>query len=132
MVIPLYREKEYFGGMKNWIARILVSALAVLITTYLLKGVTRVEIWDAIVIALVLSFLNAFLKPVLVILTIPATVLSLGLFLLVINACIILVADAMLDRFEVANFWWALLFSLILSFLNVILERIFGTNQEPR
>lgn len=132
MVIPLYREKEYFGGMKNWIARILVSALAVLITTYLLKGVTRVEIWDAIVIALVLSFLNAFLKPVLVILTIPATVLSLGLFLLVINACIILVADAMLDRFEVANFWWALLFSLILSFLNTILERIFGTNQEPR
>ncbi len=132
MVIPLYREKEYFGGMKNWIARILVSALAVLITTYLLKGVTRVEIWDAIVIALVLSFLNAFLKPVLVILTIPATVLSLGLFLLVINACIILVADAMLDRFEVANFWWALLFSLILSFLNAILERIFGTNQEPR
>ncbi|MBX7202739.1 MAG: phage holin family protein [Bacteroidia bacterium] len=118
--------------MKNWIARILVSALAVLITTYLLKGVTRVEIWDAIVIALVLSFLNAFLKPVLVILTIPATVLSLGLFLLVINACIILVADAMLDRFEVANFWWALLFSLILSFLNAILERIFGTNQEPR
>lgn len=132
MVIPLYREKEYFGGMKNWIARILVSALAVLITTYLLKGVTRVEIWDAIVLALVLSFLNAFLKPVLVILTIPATVLSLGLFLLVINACIILVADAMLDRFEVANFWWALLFSLILSFLNAILERIFGTNQEPR
>lgn len=39
MVIPLYREKEYFGGMKNWIARIFVSALAVLITTYLLKGV---------------------------------------------------------------------------------------------
>jgi putative membrane protein len=116
--------------MQKWIARILVSSIAVLITAYLLKGVSKLEILDAIIVALVLSFLNAFLRPVFIILTIPATILTLGLFLLVINACIILIADALLDHFEVANFWWALLFSLILSIVNTFLDRIFGTARE--
>jgi putative membrane protein len=115
--------------MQKWLARILVSSIAVLITAYMLKGVRDVAIWDALLVALVLSFLNAFLRPILVILTIPATVLTLGLFLLVINALIILTADALLDHFEVDNFWWALLFSLILSFINTILDRIFGTGR---
>lgn len=116
--------------MKNWIARILVSSIAVLITAYLLPGVRNILILDAIVVALVLSFLNAFLRPVLVLLTIPATVFTFGLFLLVINACIILIADSLLDHFEVRNFWWALLFSLILSLVNSVLDHLFGTKRQ--
>ena len=112
--------------MKNWIIRVLISSVAVIITSYLLKGVKNVGFIDAIVVAVVLSFLNSFLKPILVVLTIPVTVITLGLFLLVINAGIIMAADSILDNFHVESFGWALLFSLILSFVNAILEGIFG------
>ena len=125
-------ENEYFGHMQKWLAHVLVSSIAVLLTAAILPGVEELRIWDAIIVALVLSFLNAFLKPILVLLTIPATLVTLGLFLLVINACIILVADALLSDFEVRNFWWALLFSLILSIVNSVLARIFGTAENGR
>ncbi|MFM2285502.1 MAG: hypothetical protein RLZZ543_999 [Bacteroidota bacterium] len=116
--------------MKNWFARVLVSSFAVLITAYLLPHV-KVENWPAaLMLAIVLAFLNAFLKPILVILTLPVTVLSLGLFLLVINTGIIVFADYLLDEFHVDNYFWALMFSLILSIVNSILEGILGTNQK--
>jgi putative membrane protein len=82
-----------------------------------------------LLVALVLSFLNTFLKPVLLILTIPVTLLTFGLFLLVINAIIIVVADALLDGFNVNGFGWALLFSLILSVINALLQSMTGLNQ---
>ena len=111
--------------MINWISKVLLSALAVFFLSWLLPGVDINESYqNAFLVALVLSLLNAFLKPVLVILTLPATILSLGLFMLVINAGIILLADKMLDGFEVNNFWWALLFSSLLSIVNSILNRL--------
>jgi putative membrane protein len=116
--------------MKNWFVRILVSALAVLITAEILSGVEISGVPAAVIVALVLSFLNTFLKPILLILTIPITLLTLGLFLLAINSIIILVADYLLDDFYVRNFWWALLFSMILSFINSILGNMLGTNKE--
>jgi putative membrane protein len=116
--------------MKNWFLRILVSALAVLITAEILSGVEISGVPAAVIVALVLSFLNTFLKPILLILTIPITLLTLGLFLLAINSIIILVADYLLDDFYVRNFWWALLFSMILSFINSILGNMLGTNKE--
>ncbi len=76
----------------------------------------------ALWLAFVLSILNGFLKPILIILTIPATIISLGLFLFVINAGIILIADYFLTGFSVDGFWWALLFSLLLSVVTSILE----------
>lgn len=79
-------------------------------------------------VAAVLAFLNAFLKPLLIIFTIPFTVITLGLFLLVINAVIIIVTDNLIDGFEVRNFWWALLFSLILSLTTSVFEAIGGLN----
>lgn len=112
--------------MKNWIIRVCISSLAVMITAYILEGVDNVGFVDALLVGLVLSFLNMFLRPVLVVLTIPVTIFSLGLFLIVINACIILVADSILDNFNVRNFWWAIIFSLILSFINSILELLLG------
>ena len=89
--------------MKKWLLQSILSAVAVLFTAQILPGVQVSGILDALLVALVLSFLNTFLKPVLLILTIPVTLLTFGLFLLVINAIIIVVADALLDGFNVTD-----------------------------
>ena len=106
----------------KWIVRILLNGLAVVLTAYLLPGVGVTDYWTALIVALVLSIANIIVKPVLIILTIPITIMTLGLFLLVINALIILLADYLVDGFGVDGFWWALLFSLILSVFNSLFE----------
>lgn len=110
----------------NFIIRILISTLAVLLTSYLLpKNIVHVDTFTtALIVALVLAFLNAVVKPLMIILTIPATIFTLGLFLLVINAAIIMIADHFVDGFKVGGFWSALLFSVILAIVNSIFERI--------
>ena len=105
----------------NFIIRILLTAVAVVILAKFLPGVDVEGFTSAIIVAVVLGLLNIFIKPILVILTLPITVVTLGLFLLVINACIILLADKFIDGFAVDGFWIALLFSLLLSFLQSIL-----------
>ncbi|MBN2175836.1 MAG: phage holin family protein [Bacteroidales bacterium] len=105
----------------NIILRILLSALAVIMTTYILPGVHIRDFLSAIIVAVILAILNGILKPILVILTIPITILTLGLFLLVINAIIILLASSMVPGFYVDGFWWALLFSIILSVISYLL-----------
>lgn len=107
----------------NFLFKVLISTFAVFISAYLLNGVSVEPFTTAIVVAFVLALLNALLKPILVILTIPVTVMSLGLFLLVINAFIIQLAAYIVRGFEVANFWWALLFSIILSVVSWLLEQ---------
>lgn len=102
----------------NWIIRIFLNGLAVALTAYLLPGVDVTDYWTALIVAIVLAVANVIVKPVLVVFTIPITILTLGLFLLVINALIILIADYLVDGFYVDGFWWALLFSLILSLFN--------------
>jgi len=102
----------------NIIVRILLNAIIVFVLAYILPGVTADSFWSAIIVAVVLALLNIVVKPILVILTIPITLVTLGLFLLVINACIILMASYLIDGFAVSNFWWALLFSLLLSLFN--------------
>ncbi len=82
------------------------------------------SLFYALLVALLLSFLNAFVKPLLVFITLPATILTFGLFLWVINAILVLILDAMLDGFQVANFGWALLFSLLYTLLMSIFERL--------
>ena len=105
------------------IIKLLLSAVAVVATAYLLDPHVQVEsFWIAIVVAAVLSLFHIFLKPVLVILTIPVTILTLGLFLLVINAALILLADWFIGGFQVDGFLWALIFSLILSVIVSILH----------
>lgn len=110
----------------KFLIQLIISTLAVLIASYLLPGVTidGNSFYTALVVAAVLAFLNAIIKPILVILTIPITVLTLGLFLLVINALMIMLAAKIVDGFHVDGFWWALLFSLILSLTTSILEGI--------
>jgi len=108
----------------KWIAKLFANAIAVLITAYLLPGVSIEDFITAIIVAAVLALLNNFLKPILIILTIPVTILTLGLFLLVINAVIILLADDLVGGFHVDNFWWALLFSVILSLINSLFGKL--------
>lgn len=102
----------------NNLVRFLLSGLAVLLTAYLLPGVDVKHYGYALLVAVVLSLANLIIKPILVVLTIPITVVTLGLFLLVINALIILLVDYITPGFQVDGFWWALAFSLILSIFN--------------
>ncbi len=105
----------------NLIIKLLITAVAVVVLAKVLPGVEVAGFTSAIILAIVLAFLDAIIKPILVILTLPITILTLGLFLLVINACIILLADKFMGGFNVSGFWVALLFSLLLSFLESVL-----------
>jgi putative membrane protein len=115
--------------------KILVSSLAVFFSAYILPGVELAGYPSAIVVAIVLGVFNAFLRPVLILLTIPVTVFSFGLFLLVINAFIILLTDQLLDGFSVRGFWTALLFSIIVTVVTSLLEALArpdkGTSPSP-
>lgn len=105
----------------NWV----ISALVILVTGYLLPGVHIDSFLTALVAALVLGIINAFIKPIIILLTLPINILTLGLFTFVINAFIILLTSALVPGFRVNGFWWALLFSIVLAIINTILH-IFG------
>ena len=108
----------------NFIMRIIVTSIVAFGLSYLLKdGVHMKDFSAAIILAIVLALLNAVLKPILVFLTFPITLVTLGLFLFVINALIIMLADKILRGFKVDGFWWALLFSLLLSIVTSILYK---------
>jgi putative membrane protein len=108
----------------NGIVRFLLSGLAVFLTAYLLPGVYVTNYGYALLVAAVLSIVNIIVKPILIILTIPLTVITLGLFLLVINAVVIMITDYFVPDFRVAGFWWALAFSLILAIFNSLFSDI--------
>ena len=102
----------------NIILRFLLTGLGVVLSAYLLPGVSVDDYGSAILVAVVLAIANVLVKPILIIFTIPLTIFTLGLFLLVINAIIILLVDYFVPGFTVDGFWWALAFSLILSVFN--------------
>jgi len=106
----------------KFLIKVLVSTFAVFITAYLLPGVAVDQFTTAIIVAFLLAVFNASLKPLLIILTIPVTIMSLGLFLLVINAFIIQLTAYLVRGFVVNTFWWAILFSVILSAVTWLLE----------
>lgn len=109
----------------NLIIKLFLNAIAVVLTAYILPGVYLQDFWYALFLAALLSLLNVSIKPVLIFLTIPATIVSLGLFLLVINAIIVEIAAWILKPgFSVATFWQALFFSILLSIINSIFERL--------
>ncbi len=102
----------------------LVTTVAILITAYFLPGVAVRSLGAAIITALVLGLINAIVRPILIVLTLPLTIVTLGLFIFVLNALLVLLTSAIVPGFEVRNFWWALLFSLIFSVVSFILHRI--------
>ncbi|GAA3646655.1 phage holin family protein [Flavivirga jejuensis] len=108
----------------NLITKLLLNGVAVFVIAYFLNGVHVDGYLTALIVAVVLSVLNLFVKPVLIVLTLPITVVTLGLFLLIINALIILLADKLIDGFSVNSIWIAVLFSILLSVLQSILHSL--------
>lgn len=107
----------------NFLLRIIVTAVVAFGLSAVLPGIHINTFWTALVLAIVLAILNVLLKPILIILTFPITILTFGLFLFVINACIVLLAGKFVNGFRVDGFGWALLFSLLLSILTPLLYR---------
>lgn len=102
----------------------LVTTAAILISAYLLPGITINSLPAALITALVLGLINAIVRPVLIILTFPITVLTVGLFIFILNALLVLLTSSIVPGFHVAGFWWALLFSLLFSAVSFVLHRI--------
>jgi putative membrane protein len=108
------------------LTRILVTSVLVLLIAHFMKGVHVAGFVTALLVAVVLGLLNIFIKPIFVLLTLPFTIFTLGLFLLVINAIIILLCTNIVGGFSVDSFWTALLFSVVLSISQSIMYKIVG------
>jgi putative membrane protein len=115
----------------RFLIRIIVIAAVSFALSRVLSGIHIDTFWTAIVFAVVLAILNIFVRPLIVLLTLPVTILTLGLFLFVINALVVLIASKLVHGFSVANFGWALLFSLILSLVASVLERELERERRP-
>lgn len=107
----------------KFLLKIVITAVNALILAYIIPGIHLDSIFTALILALVLAVLDAVVKPLLILFTLPATIFTLGLFLFVINACIILIGDYLVDGFRVDSFWYALLFSILLSFFNSFVHK---------
>lgn len=105
----------------KFLIRILLTAIVVVLLARFLPGAEVTNYWTAVIVALVLALLNLIVKPILILFTLPVTIVTFGLFLLVINALIILMVDAFVPGFGVAGFWVALIFSLLLSIIQALL-----------
>ncbi|HBP01031.1 MAG: hypothetical protein UY41_C0002G0037 [Candidatus Moranbacteria bacterium GW2011_GWE1_49_15] len=101
----------------------LVSAVVILLLSYLLPGITVAGFVSALLVALVWGLLNAFIKPILLVLTLPINILTLGLFTFILNALLVMLVAAVVPGFRVANFWWALLFSVLLSLVMFLVSK---------
>ena len=108
------------------ILKLLLTAVAVIVLAEILPGVEVAGYGSAVVVAIVLALLRMIVKPILIFLTLPITIITLGIFLLFINGIIILMASYLIESFQVSSIWWALLFSLLLSFFEAILFSLLG------
>lgn len=110
--------------MKNFLVQLLITAAAVILAAKVLPGIGVDRFRTALLVALVLSALNFFVKPLIILLTLPVTIFTFGLFLFVINAAMIVLAGKLVPGFRVNSLGWGLLFSLVLSFITYVLELI--------
>jgi putative membrane protein len=107
----------------------LIVATAIMLSAYLIPGVIVASFWTALWLAIFLGIINVALKPILILLTLPINILTLGLFTFVINALLILLASSVIKGFEVDGFWIAMLFSIVLSVISYLLNTLFGTKE---
>ncbi len=118
--------------MNNLLIKLVVNTLSVFITAWIMGNAVHLDgFGTAILVAIVLALLNITIKPLLILFTIPATIFTLGLFLFVINAVVILMVDNLISGFSVDGFWWALVFSFVLSFVNSLLNSL-GKEERPQ
>ena len=102
----------------------LITVLAIMISSYLIPGVVVAGFWSALWLALFLGIINVLIKPILILITLPINILTLGLFTFVINAILILLASSVIKGFVVNGFWVALIFSIVLSVVSYILNML--------
>ncbi len=112
--------------------KILITTVNAFILQYIVPGIRFRSIFTALIVSIILAFLDAIIKPLLIILTLPVTIITLGLFLFAINAFIVLIAEYVVPGFTVQSFWHAFLFSLLLSFFNSFVhKRAFPNEKAP-
>jgi|SRR3989344_3507912 len=104
--------------------KFLATIIAVFVTVQILPGVHVENFMTIVIVSILLGVVNTFVKPILVFLTLPATIVTLGLFLFIINALMVLLVDMFVDGFYVESFWWALAFSLIVSLVSSFLKKL--------
>jgi len=113
----------YNKGMPILI-RLIVLAIAVFIASYIIPGVVIDTFTSLIVVSIVLAVVNTFIKPILVILTFPLTIVTLGIFLLVINGLLVLLVSSVVPGFHVATLFTAILFSIVVSLVSSLLSKL--------
>ena len=112
------------------IIHFVVSTIAILITVYVLPGVHVSGLLAAFVLAVILGVINIFLRPILIFLTLPLTVITLGIWVLFINALLVLLASYIVPGFIVDSFWWAFLFGIVLAIVNWVLQTLDPVSHE--
>jgi putative membrane protein len=110
--------------MKFLIRLLITAAVAYGLSMILSPHIIIDSYVTALIFSLVLAFLNAILKPILILLTLPITILTLGIFLLVLNVLMIMLAGKMVDGIHIDGFWWAFIFGLLLSLLSSMLSNL--------
>ncbi len=105
-----------------------LNALVIIVAAYILPGVSVDGFIPALLVAIVLGVLNAVIRPIFIILTLPITILTLGLFLFVINSTLVYVTSWLVPDFHVESFWWAFLYGIVLTILNFIVHHLFDRN----
>lgn len=118
--------------MGRFFAKTIATAVAVLFAAYILRGVHIDSTLTALLVAVVLGLLNSFIKPILIVLTIPITLVTLGLFLLVINIIIVKWVAGLVPGFTVDSWWSALVFSLVVSIVSSVIEGLIGRDDRRR
>ena len=103
------------------LGKLLINTISIFAVSYILTGIQIDSFVTALIVAVVMAVLNVTLKPLLILITIPLTVITFGLFLLVVNVLVLYAAEALIGGFHIAGFWWALAFSLLVSLVNSIL-----------
>ena len=109
------------GTSSDMLRNLLISTISIFAVSYILSGIQIDSFLTAAIVAVVMAVLNVTLKPFLVLITIPITIITFGLFLLVINVLVLYAAEALIGGFHIAGFWWALAFSLLVSLVNGVL-----------
>jgi putative membrane protein len=122
MRLTIQSGDHFYNGQAGCFTRLMLLSIAVMVGAWLLPGVGVTSFWAVLLTTVVISLLDNLVRPILIVVTLPVTAITLGLFLFVINAVIILMASAIVDGFKVDNFGSALLFSLILTAVNYLLE----------
>ena len=114
----------------NYILKILLSAIAVFVLSNIVPGISIENYTTAILVAIVLGLLNTLIRPLLIFFTIPLTIITLGLFLLVINAAMVLLSDYFINGFNVSGLFPAILFSILLSLTQSIFYKLLDNTKK--